>query len=134
MILKGGRSISSAGGGAGGYESGVMLITTMTTAPLQKERAGESSLAILDTGGEQPAAGLCWNRERERGLSPGLPDLCNKDILEGSLSEEAMEAERSKTIVIKLTVALSIDRFVQSSDGFNDKLFRKFSLMQWQPN
>lgn len=52
MILKGGRSISSAGGGAGGYESGVMLITTMTTAPLQKEREGESSLAILDTGGE----------------------------------------------------------------------------------
>ncbi len=52
MILKGGRSISSAGGGAGGYESVVMLITTMTTAPLQKEREGESSLAILDTGGE----------------------------------------------------------------------------------
>lgn len=55
MILKGSRSISSAGGGAGGYESGVnpvMLITTMTTAPLQKEREGESSLDILDTGGE----------------------------------------------------------------------------------
>lgn len=55
MILKGCRSTSSAGGGAGGYESGVnpvMLITTMTTAPLQKEREGESSLAILDTGGE----------------------------------------------------------------------------------
>ncbi len=45
-------------------------------------------------------------RERARGLSPGLPGLCNKDIPEGSLSEEAMEAERSKTKVIKLTVAL----------------------------
>lgn len=38
-------------GEAGGYESSVnpvMLITTMTTAPLQKEREGESSFAILE--------------------------------------------------------------------------------------
>lgn len=88
-------------GEAGGYEScvsPVMLITTMTTAPLQKERKGESSFAILDTrkgraGGRVACSWFCARTERERGLSPGLPGLCNKDIPKGSLSEETIEAE-----------------------------------------